>query len=110
MELSNLKKDIHIEVVLTNLQQRLRLLEDRVKTHAKFIHEVRDSLYRGTCYTRLHEFVTEKEKQEEEDGIIDLTEDTHVFTQDNTSRAQLVRITAQCFATYNTFLRVESRD
>lgn len=106
-DIFDLQQDVRVETSLSNLYQRLQLLETRMKTSNKIMSGLRDVLFSGTCYKRLRESVTEEEKQ---DDIIDLTEDDHVFTQENTSKAQLVRITAQCFVTYNMFLKLESRD
>ena len=107
MKKSDLEQEARTEASLSYLHQRLQLLQTRTRTTKKFINGLRECLYTGTCFKRIREFVSDDEKAE---NIIDLTIDGPAFTQENTSKAQLVRITAQCFVTYNMFLKLESRD
>lgn len=104
---SDLEQEARTEASLSYLHQRLQLLETRSKTIYKLLGGLRESLYTGTCFKKIREIVSDDEKAED---IIDLTADGPVFTQENTSKAQLMRITAQCFVTYNMILKLESRD
>ena len=58
-------------------------------------------IYTGTCYKKLRQ----AEVDAEEDDVIDLT-DEPAFTQESTSKAQLTRVTLQCFVVYNTMQRI----
>ena len=75
--------------------------------HCRIEQTTRFSRDTGTCYKKIREYISEKDKAE---NIIDLTDDGPAFTQETTSRSQFTRVTLQCFVTYNTMQRLESRD
>ena len=103
----DLEQDVRTESALSYLHQRLQLLENRKRVNEKILKGLRESIYTGTCYKKIREYISEKEK---EDNIIDLTDDGPPLTQETTSRSQLTRVTLQCFVTYNTMQRLESKD
>ena len=103
---TELEQDIRTESALTYLHQRLQLLETRKQTNSRIIKGLRECFYTGSCFKKIREFVPDEEKEED---IIDLTDDRPVFTLLNTTKAQLTRITLQCFVTYNMMQKLESR-
>lgn len=104
---ADLEQDVRTESALSYLHQRLQLLENRRRANDKVLKGLRECIYTGTCYKKIREYISEKDKAE---NIIDLTDDGPAFTQETTSRSQLTRVTLQCFVTYNTMQRLESRD
>lgn len=102
--LRELEHDVRTEAGLTYLYQRLQLLEIRRKSNEKLISGLRECIYTATCYKKLREFVS---KEEKEDDIIDLTHEG--FTEKNTSKSQMMRVTLQCFVTYNTLLKLDGK-
>lgn len=105
-DISNLVQDVRTEAGLTYLYQRLQLLEIRRKSNGKLITGLRECIYTATCYKKLREFVS---KEEKEDDIIDLINEGPIFTEKNTSKSQMMRVTLQCFVTYNTLLKLDNK-
>ena len=100
-----LERRVRLEVTLQYLHQRLQLLKSRKMNNAVMMKEIITYIYTRTCYQKLREDTTD----EQQDDIIDLT-DEPAFTQESTSKAQLTRVTLQCFVVYNTMQKVYSRD
>lgn len=100
-----LERRAHLDTTLNYLHQRLQLLGKREQSYKILIKDIIKCIFTGTCYNKLRQV----EVDAEEDDIIDLT-DEPAFTQESTSKAQLTRVTLQCFVVYSMMQRIHSKN
>ena len=83
--------DTGVRNAIAYVHERIKTLKSRITIDEKKLFIIRDGICEFKCYKLLL-----KAQLEEDDGLIDLTGEEE-FTQDNTSKEQLARVSMQAY-------------
>jgi hypothetical protein len=93
------------QTAILYLHQRLRVLWSRkIKMNCR-IKDLMKCIYSGHCYKKIREKVVE-----EESDIMDLTEESKKFTLETATKAQLNKVTVQCFTVLTMLQNIDHKN